>query len=267
MNTVMSDDGTTIAFERSGSGPPLILVGGALSGRAAAAPLARLLAPTFTVVAFDRRGRGDSGDTLPYAVEREVEDLRALVSEVGGRASVFGHSSGAMLALEAAALGVGVERLVLYEPPFVVDDTRPPLPAGYVARLEELLTAGDRAGAVTYFLRVGPLVPDEALQVMRGSPLWSAMEGSAHTLPYDGRIMGESVFGRPLPAERWVGVTAPTLTMYGSDSPTWQANAVRALAEVLPMAQLGVLDGQTHGFAPEIMAPVVEGFLVGRAPR
>ncbi len=133
MNTMTSKDGTTIAFERSGEGPPLVVVGGALNDRHAAATLAGLLAPNFTVYAYDRRGRGDSGDTPPYAVEREVEDLQALVEEAGGTAFVLGHSSGAVLALEAAAATPGITKLVLYEPPFIVDDSRPPLPDDYVS--------------------------------------------------------------------------------------------------------------------------------------
>jgi pimeloyl-ACP methyl ester carboxylesterase len=263
VNTVVSSDGTPIAFDRTGDGPPLVLVGGALSDRGAGAPLAALLAPSITTIAYDRRGRGDSGDTPAYAVDREVEDLRALVAEVGGRASLFGHSSGAVLALEAAARGLPVEALALYEPPFVVDDSRPPLPHDYVARLEDLLAAGDRGGAVAYFLRVGPGVPEEVLAELRSSPAWPRMEALAHTLPYDGRVMSDTVFGGPLPGHRWARVTVPTLVMDGGASPPWQRNAARALAEVLPSARHLTLEGQTHGFAPEVMAPALLGFLAG----
>jgi pimeloyl-ACP methyl ester carboxylesterase len=138
MNTVTSGDGTTIAFDRSGEGPPLVLVGGALSDRLAAGSLTEALAPRFTVIAYDRRGRGDSGDTAPYAVEREIEDLEALVAEAGGSAFVFGHSSGAALALEASARGLPATKLALYEPPFIVDDGHEPLPDDYVERLARL---------------------------------------------------------------------------------------------------------------------------------
>lgn len=263
MDTVISDDGTPIAFDRSGDGPPLVLVGGALSDRGAAAPLAALLAPSFTAIAYDRRGRGDSGDTPPYAVEREIEDLQALLAEAEGSAFVFGHSSGAVLALEATARGLPVERLALYEPPFIVDDTRPPLPEDYLPRLEELLAAGDRGEAVAYFLRVGPGVSEEMLAELRGSPAWPRMEALAHTLPYDGRVMGDTVFGGPLPGERWASVPVPTLVMDGGDSPPWQRNAARALADVLPSARHRTLEGQTHGFAPEVMASALLGFLAG----
>lgn len=259
-DTVNSTDGTTIAFDRSGDGPPLVLVGGALSDRRAAVGLATLLAAELTVIAYDRRGRGDSGDTPPYAVEREVEDLGAVIAAAGGSAFVFGHSSGAVLALEATARGVSVAKLALYEPPFVVDDSRPPLPEDYVARLEGLLAAGERGEAVAYFMRVGPAVPEDMLAGMRRSPMWAGMEALAHTLPYDGRVMGDTMFGRPLPAGRWSSVAVPTLVMDGGASPAWQHSAARALADVLPDATYRTLEGQTHGFAPEVMVPELHGF-------
>ena len=159
MSEVRSADGTTITFERSGDGPSLILLGGALSTGQAAGPLASLLAPSFTTFAYDRRGRGESGDTPPYAVDREIEDLAALIEEAGGEAFVYGHSSGAGLALEAAAYGLSIARLTLYEPPFIVDDSRPPLPSDWVERLDELIAAGRRGEAVEYFLTVGVGIP------------------------------------------------------------------------------------------------------------
>lgn len=263
MSMVISSDGTPIAFDRSGVGQPLVLVGGALSDRTAGAELAALLAPRLTVFAYDRRGRRESGDTPPYTVEREVEDLQALIAEAGGSAFAFGHSSGAVLALEAAAGGAPIRKLALYEPPFIVDDTRPPLPEDYVARLEELLAAGERGEAVAYFMRVGPGVPEEMLAGMRSSPMWPEMEALAHTLPYDGRIMGDTMFGRPLPAERWASVAVPVLIADGGDSPPWQRNSARALAEALPNAEYRTLEGQTHGAAPEVLAPVLETFFAG----
>jgi pimeloyl-ACP methyl ester carboxylesterase len=154
MKTVTSNDGTTIAYDQTGSGPAVILVGGALSERWAAADLAALLAPHFTVVNYDRRGRADSGDTTPYAVEREIEDLDAILRAVGGTASLFGKSSGAMLCLRSAARGLPITRLALYEPPLIVDDTRPPVPADYVPHLGELAPSGRRDEAVEYFLNV-----------------------------------------------------------------------------------------------------------------
>jgi pimeloyl-ACP methyl ester carboxylesterase len=263
MNTVTSSDGTSIAFDRSGEGPPLVLVGGALSDRSAVGSLTEALAPRFTVFAYDRRGRGDSGDTLPYAVEREVEDLEALVAEAGGSAFVFGHSSGAALALEAAARGLPVTKLALYEPPFIIDDGHEPLPDDYVERLTELSASGRRGDAVEYFLTSGPGVPPDVVAGMRSEPFWPGMEKIAHTLAYDGAVMGDTMSGRPLPAERWASVTVPTLVMDGDQSPAWARNSVAALADVLPNAERRSLEGQDHGAAPEVLAPVLVDFFIG----
>lgn len=258
-NEVTSDDGTTISFDRSGEGAAVILVGGALSDRSAAGPLAALLARRFTVFSYDRRGRGDSGDTPPYAVEREVEDIGALIAEAGGSASVFGHSSGAALALEAAR-GLPITKLALYEPPFIVDDSRLPLPSDYVTRLTELVSTGRRGDALEYFLVTGPGVPADAVAQMRAAPSWPAMEQVAHTLAYDGTVMGDTMSGRPLPIDRWSSVRMPVLVMDGGASPAWARNAVRALADALPHAERRTLEGQTHGADPEVLAPVLEVF-------
>src|SRR5262245_27394768 len=152
---ITSKDGTTIVFDRTGEGPPLILVGGALNNRGSGAPYAEPLAPSFTVYTYDRRGRGDSGDTQPYALEREVEDLGALIAEAGGSALLFGHSSGAALVLETAARIGGIDKIALYEPPYNVDDTRAPVPEDYVAHLDELVAQDRRGDAVEYFMVVG----------------------------------------------------------------------------------------------------------------
>jgi pimeloyl-ACP methyl ester carboxylesterase len=259
-DTVRSSDGTTIAFDRSGEGPPLVLVGGALSDRAAAAPLAGHLAERFTVIAYDRRGRGDSGDTAPYAVDREVDDLLALLVEAGGSAFVFGHSSGAALALEAAANGLPIVKLALYEPPFIVDDSRPELPRDYVTRLEELVSADRRGDAVEYFRTVAVGVPADMVAQMRSSPMWPSMEAVAHTISYDGRVMGDALVGSPEPLQRWESVTIPTLVMDGGASPDWQRNAVRALVDVLPDVRHRTLEGQGHGPADELLAPALIEF-------
>jgi pimeloyl-ACP methyl ester carboxylesterase len=263
MNTVTSRDGTTIAYDRSGEGPPLVLVGGALSDRAAAGSLAEALAPRFTVFAYDRRGRGDSGDTAPYAVEREIEDLEAIVAEAGGSAFVFGHSSGAALALETAARGLPITKLALYEPPFIIDDGHEPLPDDYVERLTEMAASGRRGDAVEYFLTSGPGVPPEVVASMRSEPFWPGMERIAHTLAYDGMIMGDTMSGRPLPADRWTSVTVPTLVMDGDQSPDWARNSVAALAALLPNAERRSLEGQDHGAASEVLAPALVDFFIG----
>lgn len=264
MRTVTSRDGTAIAFDRSGEGPAIVLVGGALSDRTAAAPMAELLAPRFTVLAYDRRGRGDSADTPPYAVAREVEDVEALILEAGDSAFVFGHSSGAVLALEVArALPILIRKLALYEPPFVVDDNRPPLPEDYVTHLDELVSADRHGDAVAFFLTAGVGMPAETVAPMREDPSWFALESVAHTIAYDGAIMADTMSGTPAPLERWSAVTVPTLLMDGGASPAWQRHAVKALADVLPNAQHRTLEGQTHGPAPELLVPVLQEFFVG----
>jgi pimeloyl-ACP methyl ester carboxylesterase len=263
MHEVRSKDGTPIAFERSGAGPPLVVVLGSLNDRSSAAPFAEALAPHFTVYAYDRRGRGDSGDTPPYAVDREVEDIDALISESGGSALVYGHSSGAVLALEAAARGLAIPKLALYEPPFVVDDSRPPLPDDYVATLEELASSGRRGDAVAYFVMTGVGLPAEFADQMRSAPMWPALEELAPTLVYDGIIMRDTMSGRALPSEWAASVTTETIVMDGGASPAWQRTAVQALTDLLPHAQRRSLDGQDHEVAPEVLAPVLVEFLVG----
>ena len=260
MNTVTSKDGTTIAFDPSGEGPPLLVVGGALNDRHAAATLAGLLAPGFTVYAYDRRGRGDSGDTPSYAVEREVEDLQALVEDAGGTAFAFGHSSGAVLALETAVATPGITKLVLYEPPFIVDDSRPPLPDDYVSHLKGLAATDRRGEAVEYFMTTGVGVPAEAIPSMRESPFWPSLEAVAHTLWYDGVIMGENMVGKPLSADRWSSVTIPTLVIDGGASPPSMRNAVQQLVDVLPNARRLTMEGQTHEVDPTLLAPVLTEF-------
>jgi pimeloyl-ACP methyl ester carboxylesterase len=218
------------------------------------------------VIAYDRRGRGESGDTPPYSVAREVDDLAALIADAGGTAFLFGHSSGAVLALEAArTLGSRIQMLAVYEPPFIVDDSRPPLPADYVARLDELVTADRPGDAVEYYLTTGPGVPAEAVAQMRETPMWSEMESLAHTLAYDGRVMGDAMAGSPAPLERWSSVDVPTLVLDGGASPPWQRSSTQALARVLPRCVHRSLPGQTHAAEPEVLAPVLRAFFEDEA--
>jgi pimeloyl-ACP methyl ester carboxylesterase len=264
MNTVESRDGTAIAFDKAGRGPALIFVDGALCYRGAgpSKSVAAELAGDFTVFTYDRRGRGESGDTAPYAVEREIEDLGALIEEAGGAASLCGFSSGAALALEAANRGLPVEKLALYEPPFIVDDSRPPLPADYAARLERLIASDRRADALRLFMgQVG--MPKVLVALMRFMPAWSKLKSVAPTLRYDAAVMGDTQSGRPLPAERWNGVTAPTLVVVGGKSPGWMHNGTRALAEALPNAERRSLEGQTHMVKAKPLAPLLREFLAG----
>lgn len=261
--TVRSKDGTAIAFDRIGRGTPMILVDAALCYRqmGQSAQLAELLAPHFTVITYDRRGRGDSGDTAPHAVEREVEDIAALLDEAGGAAYLWGMSSGAVLALEAASRLSGIKKLALYEPPFIVDDSRSTTEDHWV-RIGEAIAADRRGAAVKHFLQmVG--VPSLLIALMQLSPVWPKLKGIAHTLPYDGAIVQDNQRGRPLPAERWASVTVPTLVMDGGKSPQWMRHGTRALALVLPNAEYRTLDGQTHMLKPKAHAPTLVDFFEG----
>src|SRR5262249_58678200 len=191
MRTTTSKDGTTIAFDRYGDGDPVIPLQPAFGHRSfnpQFVELAELLAPHFTVFNYDRRGRGDSGDTAPYAVEREIEDLDALINEAGGSAHVYGISSGAVLALTAANHGLAISKLALYEPPLAVDDSRPPVPADYIERLTKLV-AGDRRGdAVEYFMTAGGAAPPGMGAFLRTQPRWPSFEGGGDTVPADAAV-------------------------------------------------------------------------------
>jgi pimeloyl-ACP methyl ester carboxylesterase len=258
---VRSHDGTAIVYDRSGTGPAMVLVTGATATRAASAPLAAALAPQFTVYAYDRRGRGDSGDTAPYAIGREVEDIAAVIDAAGGSAFVFGHSSGAALALEAARmLPEKVAKLAVYEPPFIVDDSRPPLPEDYVSRLNALIAAGQRGDAVAYFMTAAVGVPAAFIPQMRNGPHWAASEAVAHTIAYDGAIMGDTMSGSPLPLRKYAAVTVPTLVMDGGASPAFMHHGAQALVDVLPHARRCTLEGQDHGPAGEVLVPALTEF-------
>jgi pimeloyl-ACP methyl ester carboxylesterase len=261
MNRVISKDGTPIAFERSGSGPALILVDGALCYRAFGPmpQLAPLLARHFTVYTYDRRGRGESGDTPPYAVEREIEDIAALVEEAGGSAYVYGVSSGAALALEAANRIGGIAKLALYEAPFIVDATRPPVSADYWAQITASIAAERRADALKLFMKLVGM-PGFLIALMRVMPAWSKLKAVAHTLAYDGAIIQDNQRGEPLPAGRWSSVTIPTLAVAGGKSPAWMRNAMLAVAEALPYAKHSTLAGQTHMVKPKVLAPMLVEF-------
>jgi pimeloyl-ACP methyl ester carboxylesterase len=264
MRTAISKDGTPIAFDQSGQGPAIILVAGATATRLAAASLAAALAPQFTVFAYDRRGRGDSGDTAPYVVDREVEDIDALITEAGGSAFVFGHSSGAVLALEAARqLKSKVEKLAIYEPPFIIDDSRPSIPRDYVSHLNELIAAGRRSVAVEYFMTDVVLVPAEMVAQMRSTPMWPQLEAVAHTIPYDGTIMGDTMSGNPSTLRKWASVIVPTLVMVGGASPAFFHHGAQTLVDILPNSKSCTLAGQDHGPADEVLTPVLVEFFKG----
>ena len=218
MNTVTSKDSTKIAFDKTGSGPTVIIVNGAIQYRAfdpTMAQIADMLDKNFTVYNYDRRGRGDSGDTQPFAKEREIEDLQALVADAGGKAMVLGFSSGCALALDAAAVTPGITRVALYEPPFIVDDSRPGVAADYVAHLNQLVADGKRGEAVKYFMTQAVRIPTEYLGGMEQDPSWETMLKVAHTIAYDGAFVADLMQGKPLPTDRWANVTVPTLVIEG----------------------------------------------------
>lgn len=263
LTAVTSRDGTPIAVERVGRGPALACVDAALCTRAQGPgkSLAPRLRQHFTVYTYDRRGRGDSGDTAPYAPEREIEDLAAVIAYAGGEAIVFGHSSGAVIALEAAARGVPIKRLALYEPPFVVDGSRPPVREEWPSELQALIDAGKRGKAIKRFMTEIAAAPPFLSTVMSLTPMWARLKAVAHTLAYDSAIMAPYQKGRALPEHRWSSVGIPTLLLLGGKSPTWIEHGVKALAEAMPHAEMRVLDRQAHMVKPNVTAPALLDFL------
>jgi pimeloyl-ACP methyl ester carboxylesterase len=265
---VQSADGTTITYERSGTGPALILVDGALCSRAfgPSPKLAPLLAPYFTVYAYDRRGRGQSGDTPPYAPAREVEDIAALIEAAGGSAYLLGLSSGGALALEAAASGLPIGKAAAYEPPYV-DQSGHAGGAAHEGRLERLIAEGQRGGAVRYFMRDMVGAPAPMVVMMRLMPwIWRKLEAVAHTLPYDAAVMT----GFRVPRARLASITAPVLVMNGTKTDPRLRDAARTIAEAVPGAQHRELPGQTHNVKPTALAPAVVEFFTrstAAAPR
>lgn len=263
MQFTHSADGTKIAYDIAGEGSPVVLVGGATAHRAvdpATGALAGLLAERHTVLNYDRRGRGDSGDTLPYAVEREIEDLAAVIDAAGGEAAVYGMSSGGVLAIRAAGKLAGITRVAFYEPPVIVDDSRPALPGDYVERLDALLAEDQRSEALTLFMTAAVGVPAEYVGAMSAEPFWPAMEAIAHTLAYDGRVMGDTMSGKALPAE-WAEIKVPALAVSGGASEPWVGAGSDALKTLLPNASRFVLEGQNHMVDPARLAPVLLEFL------
>jgi pimeloyl-ACP methyl ester carboxylesterase len=269
MHTVTSKDGSRIAYDRYGSGPVVILVAGALGYRrfSKMEEIAKALSAHHTVINYDRRGRGDSTAVEPYAVEREIEDIQALIEAEGGSAALWGWSSGGALALRAAA-GIGVERVSVYEVPFMVDPDHDRPTPDYGERLEELVAAGDRAGAVKHFMRNAIGIPAPFVALMRLMPMWKGLKANAHTLPHDWAALGaHTMYGAPLSAEEWAPVTVPVQVVFGSKSPAVLRKSSRALAEVLPNAELRVLEGVSHNVKTKALTPALAEFLPGRTDR
>jgi pimeloyl-ACP methyl ester carboxylesterase len=254
METVTSKDGTTIAFDRLGSGPPVVLVCGGSVDRTADAAIAQELASDFTVFNYDRRGRGDSGDTLPYAIDREVEDIEAVIGVAGGSAFLWGSSSGAVLALIAAE-SVPVTKLALWEPPFVPEGVPRP-PEDQVSQYETMIAEGRRGDAVEYFMTKVIGMPSEVVAGARTQPWWAATEALAHTLAYDARIMGDYSIPKDLAAS----VKVPTMVIAGGADFPWMRQTAETLAAALPDGQVRILEGQGHDVDPGVLAPVLSEF-------
>lgn len=259
MKTVISKDGTAIAYDQSGQGPAVILVDGALCSRAFGPmpKLAPILARHFTAIHYDRRGRNESGDTRPYAVEREIEDLDALINAAGGSAHVLGLSSGAALALAAASSGLKIKKLALYEPPFIASANgghQPPPDSQ--SHLKRLITDDRRGDAVKFFMTKMVGAPAFVAIIMPFTPVWKKLKAAAHTLPYDAAVMGDFT----VPVKRVASVAVPTLVMGGGKSPAGLRHAVDSVASAVPNAQRRMLQGQTHNVAVKVLAPVVEEF-------
>jgi pimeloyl-ACP methyl ester carboxylesterase len=263
----VSADGTVIAFTAWGEGEPLIIIDGATAYPAinpTNEEVGRLLCDRFRTYAYDRRGRGGSTDTAPYAVQREIEDLAALIDVAGAPVTVFGWSSGAVLALDAAAAGLPIARLALFEPPFVVDDSRPPLPSDYVERLDDAVADGRPGDAAELFLAAAAGLPAEAVGGIRQSEFWPVMEAVAPTIGYDGRIMGTTMSGAPLPTDRWAGIKVPTLVMHGTGTFPFIVAGTRALAGLLPTATLRAVEGEQHSAPAGVLAAALRDFAAGR---
>lgn len=260
-----SADGTRIAYEVHGTGPALVCVDGALCHRTMgpAAGLAKALAADFTVYIYDRRDRGESdAGATPWSSEREIEDLGAMIDAAGGSAHVFAHSSGAALSLDAARTGLPIDRVAVYEAPFILDDTRAPNALEVPQQLRELVDRGQRGEAVKAFMRMVGL-PAPLISLLRVLPAWRKLTGIAHTLPYDMSIVVPHQQGEPLPEGRYSAVAQQTLVIAGGKSPVHMRNAQAGIAEAVPDAQLVTLPGQTHMIKPKATCPVVTRFLLG----
>lgn len=262
MSTVTSSDGTRVAYEINGSGPPLLLIDGAFCSRAFGPmrELSSLLSARFSVVTFDRRGRGQSDDTTPYAVERELEDLQAIAGAIDQPLYVYGTSSGAVLAARAVAAGLPTKKLALHEPPLYLDGTCYPSPPDFQQQIADHLAAGRRSDAVKLFLRVVG-VPSFGVFFMRLIPgVWRNLEAAAHTLPYDFAVLGDTQRGGPMPDELTSclgAIRVPTAVFVGGKSPDYLHHAAQQVAELIPGSTQRVLPRQTHNVSAKAVAPVL----------
>lgn len=265
METTTSRDGTTIAYDRLGDGPAVVIVDGATALRGPEpTELEQLLAAAgFTTYHHDRRGRGDSGDTLPYAIEREIEDIAAVIAAAGGSAYLYGMSSGGQLAIRAARALPEVGKVAVYEPPIIVDDSHAPLPTDYVPRLDRAVAEGRPGDAVSIFLTDAVGMPADFVGQIKQSPMWPGMEKVGHTIAYDGRIVGDSMSGRPLDPSSWGGVSVPALVVAGGASGSFMRTGGEALAGLQSRGSFAVLPGQDHNVDAKQLAPLLIDFFRG----
>lgn len=261
MRTVTSRDGTVIAYDQVGTGPPVIMVGGAMSFRAFRnwVRITDIMGQRFTAINYDRRGRGDSTDTQPYAVQREVEDIEALINAVGGSAHLWGLSSGAALAAYAAAAGLNIRKLALFEPPYMVGTVGHRPPADHEARLGRMAAEGRRGDAVTFFMADMIGIPRVFVALMKLMPMWKKLKAVAHTLPYDAAVMGDFT----LPSAMLGSINMSTLVIGGEKSPEVLRNAVKETAETVPGARLVILPKQSHNVSVKVLAPVLMDYFAG----
>jgi pimeloyl-ACP methyl ester carboxylesterase len=257
METVTSKDGTSIGFDRLGEGPPVVLVCGGSVSRMADSAIANELAKDFTVLNYDRRGRGDSGDTPPYAIEREVEDIEAVIEKAGGSAYLWGSSSGAALALIAAEQGVPVDKVALWEPPYIPEGVPKP-PSDQVEQYERMVAEGRRGDAVEFFMSKVVGLPAEMVAGARSQPWWGPTEAIAHTLAYDARIMGDY----ELPVDRAGNVKVPTLVLAGGADMPFMRDTAQTLADALLDGEVRILEGQGHDVDPTVLAPALKEFFL-----
>lgn len=255
-----SSDGTTLAYDQVGSGPAVVLIGGGPTTRAANAELSELLASSCTVYNYDRRSHGDSDDTESFTVEQEFQDVQAMLDLAGGQAAVFGSSGGSVIALQAAIRGLAITRLALWEPAYVVEGTRRPVPHDYAAQLGELIASGRRSDAGEMFFADAVGLPQQLIDAMKGSPFWPTIEAAAHTLVYDAQLMGDFA----VPVQQLRTLELPTLVVDGATTP-WLSASADAVAAAIPHATRHTLAGQQHNVEANALAPAIAGFLVGGA--
>jgi pimeloyl-ACP methyl ester carboxylesterase len=256
MQFVTSADGTNIAYAEQGSGPPLIFVAGAFNDHTAGASLAKVLARNFTVITYDRRGRGQSSDAPDYTMQKEIEDIAALLTVIGEPPALLGFSSGAVLIMEGARQSLGFGKLILVEPPYLLDDSRPRPSKTSVLELKALVDAGERGAAVERFQAEYVGIPPEIIEQLRQAPFRPNLETIAHTTVYDATIVGDLSLDPELPE----AIAQPVLIIAGTDSAPFLVETCKALADMVPNGRYAGIDDMNHDLTPAL-APAIVKFL------